>query len=231
MSHQKTENDSGVTLEPKSAANAAVIWLHGLGADGNDFVPIVPELDLPRHLQARFVFPHAEVRPVTLNGGMAMRAWYDILSLDRGGAQDEAGIRGAAARVDALIAEQEAAGVARERIVVAGFSQGGAIALHTGLRHPQQLAGVMGLSTYLPLDHTLEAEASAANRAMPILMCHGSRDPMLPMALGQGSCQHLARMGWAPEWREYPMEHQVCMEEIRDISEWLQRILGGETAE
>jgi phospholipase/carboxylesterase len=226
MPYRQSESESAVVMEPERAPDAAVIWLHGLGADGFDFVPIVPELGLPETLQPRFVFPHAEVRPVTLNGGMAMRAWYDILSLDRGGKQDEAGIRASAARVDALIAEQEAAGVARERIVVAGFSQGGAIALHAGLRHPQRLAGIMGLSTYLPLDHTLAAEASAANRDLPILMCHGSRDPMLPMALGQGSCQLLARLGWRPEWREYPMEHQVCMEEIRDISDWLQRVLG-----
>lgn len=227
MSYRQSESESAVVMEPEGTPDAAVIWLHGLGADGFDFVPIVPELGLPEALQPRFVFPHAEVRPVTLNGGMAMRAWYDILSLDRGGAQDEAGIRASATRVDALIAEQEAAGVARSRIVVAGFSQGGAIALHAGLRHPQRLAGLMGLSTYLPLEHTLEAEASAANRDIPILMCHGSRDPMLPMALGQGSCQQLARLGWQPEWREYPMEHQVCMEEIRDIAAWLQRVLGG----
>ena len=140
MPYRQSESESAVVMEPERAPDAAVIWLHGLGADGFDFVPIVPELGLPETLQPRFVFPHAEVRPVTLNGGMAMRAWYDILSLDRGGEQDEAGIRASAARVDALIAEQEAAGVARERIVVAGFSQGGAIALHAGLRHPQRLA-------------------------------------------------------------------------------------------
>ena len=214
-------------IEPQTTADAAVIWLHGLGASGHDFVPVVPHLGLPENHGVRFIFPHAPEIPVTINGGMVMRAWYDILSLERGGAQDEAGIRASAERVDALIAEQETAGVAPSRIVIAGFSQGGAIALHAGLRHPQRLAGIMGLSTYLPLDDKLEAEAAATNRGLPILMCHGSRDPMLPMALGQGSCQLLARLGWQPEWREYPMEHQVCMEEIRDISDWLQRILGG----
>ncbi|WP_420427805.1 alpha/beta hydrolase [Algiphilus sp.] len=226
MSYHRSENEQGVTLEPANPARAAVIWLHGLGADGNDFVPIVPELKLPDALAVRFIFPHAEVRPVTLNGGMAMRAWYDIISLDRNGPQDEKGVRASAERIDALIAEQVEAGIASDKIIVAGFSQGGAIALHTGLRHPQRLAGVLGLSTYLPLEQRLAEEISTANRDVPILLCHGSQDPMLPIQLGQHSCEALRQWGYAPQWRDYPMQHQVCLEEIQDISAWMQPLLG-----
>ncbi|MEQ8270591.1 alpha/beta hydrolase-fold protein [Algiphilus sp.] len=226
MSYHRSENEQGVTLEPASPARATVIWLHGLGADGNDFVPIVPELKLPDELAVRFVFPHAEVRPVTLNGGMAMRAWYDIISLDRNGPQDEKGIRASAARIDSLIAEQVEAGIASDKILVAGFSQGGAIALHAGLRHAQRLAGVLGLSTYLPLEQHLAEEASAANREVPILLCHGSQDPMVPIQLGQHSCEALRQQGYAPQWQDYPMQHQVCLEEIQDISAWMQPLLG-----
>lgn len=225
MPHQRSETEQGVTLEPASAARAAVIWLHGLGADGNDFVPIVPELKLPDEMAVRFVFPHAEVRPVTLNGGMAMRAWYDIISLDRAGPQDEKGIRASAERIEQLIAEQHAAGIPSERIIVAGFSQGGAIALHAGLRHEQRLAGVLGLSTYLPLEQTVATEASDANRDVPVMLCHGSQDPMLPIQLGQHSCEALRQLGYAPQWRDYPMQHQVCLEEIQDISNWMQPLL------
>ena len=224
MSYRKSENEHGVTLEPEGAANAAVIWLHGLGADGNDFVPIVPELSLPDGFTPRFVFPHAEVRPVTLNGGMAMRAWYDILGLDREGPQDEAGIRASGERVKGLIDEQRAAGIASERIVLAGFSQGGAIVQHTALRHPERLGGLLALSTYLPLAQSLADEASEANRDIPILMCHGTHDPMLPAELGRNSFELLQGLGYAPEWRDYPMQHQVCMEEIEDISAWLGRV-------
>ena len=226
MSYHRSENEQGVTLEPASPARATVIWLHGLGADGNDFVPIVPELKLPDALAVRFVFPHAEVRPVTLNGGMAMRAWYDIISLDRNGPQDEKGIRASAARIDSLIAEQVEAGIASDKILVAGFSQGGAIALHAGLRHAQRLAGVLGLSTYLPLEQALAAERSDANCDVPLMLCHGSQDPMVPIQLGQHSCEALRQQGYAPQWQDYPMQHQVCLEEIQDISAWMQPLLG-----
>jgi len=217
MRHRET--DDGVVIEPADPARAAVIWLHGLGADGHDFVPIVPELGLA-DLPVRFVFPHAPVRPVTLNNGMRMRAWYDIVSLDRG-RQDEGGIRESEKLVHGLLRHELAAGIAAQDIVLAGFSQGGAIALHTGLRYRQRLGGVIGLSTYLPIDEKLGDEVHAANRATPILLCHGRFDPMLPLALGQHSRDLLQYHGYAVEWHDYPMQHQVCPEEIRDIAAWL----------
>lgn len=220
-----TERRDAVVLEPDSAASAAVIWLHGLGADGNDFVPIVPELRLA-DIRARFVFPHAPVRPVTLNGGMRMRAWYDIKSLSRDGLEDDAGIRDSEARVRAEVQTQLDAGIAAQRIVIAGFSQGGAVALHSALRHPERLAGVLALSTYLPLRDTLTVEAASANRATPILMCHGRFDPVLPMALGTMSRDLLNEAGYTVEWRDYPMQHQVCLEQIQDIGDWLRLRLG-----
>jgi len=220
------ETPAAVYLHPVGAHRASVIWLHGLGADGHDFVPIVPELGLPPEHGIRFVFPHAPVRPVTLNGGMAMRAWYDILSLQRGGLQDEAGIRDAERIVRGFLQAELDAGIAADRIVLAGFSQGGAIALQTGLRYPQRLAGLLPLSTYLPLQEKLAAEASAANKDVPIFMCHGTYDPVLPYALGELSRQQLAALGYGVEWREYPMQHQVCMEQIEDLGAWLKQRLG-----
>jgi phospholipase/carboxylesterase len=214
-----------VTLEPATPATAAVIWLHGLGADGFDFVPIVPELALPASLAVRFVFPHARERPVTINNGYVMRAWYDIRGVARTAAEDEAGIRESETRVAELVAAQERSGIAAGRIVIAGFSQGGAIALQTALRYPQALAGVLPLSTYLPLQQALATEASAANRNIPILMCHGVRDPMLPMQLGEVSCQLLTSLGYKVDWRTYPMEHSVCPAEVADIGGWLRRVL------
>jgi phospholipase/carboxylesterase len=219
------ESSDAVILAPDRAADAAVIWLHGLGADGFDFVPIVPELDLPAGHGIRFVFPHAPVRPVTLNGGMAMRAWYDILSLDRNGLQDEAGIRDSERIVQRYLQAEIDAGIPATRIVLAGFSQGGAITLHAGLRYPQKLAGLLALSTYLPLHDQAAAEASAANRATPILMCHGQYDPVLPLSLGEFSRRGLEQLGYAVDWREYPMQHQVCAEQIDDIAGWLRQRL------
>lgn len=216
------ESDTAVTIEPAGKPRACVIWLHGLGADGYDFVPIVGELGLPTDTGIRFVFPHAPVRSVTLNAGMPMRAWYDIVSLDRFGKVDEKGIGESAARVRALIAEQT---VEPSRIVIAGFSQGGAIALHTSLRHPEPLAGVLALSTYLPLGDKLEREASPANRKTPILMCHGKDDPMLTLDIGHASRDRLVELGYAVEWHEYPMAHEVCAEEIRRIGTWLRERL------
>jgi phospholipase/carboxylesterase len=224
----KQESADAIVLAPATPATASVIWLHGLGADGNDFVPIVPELQLPPGLAPRFVFPHAPVRPVTINNGMRMRAWYDIIELSAGGVQDEAGIRESAAILAKFIQRERDAGIAANRIVVAGFSQGGAIALHAALRHPERLAGVMALSTYLPLRATLAAEATKANHELPILMCHGRFDQVLPLRLGTTSRELLQAAGYVVEWKEYPMQHQVCIEEVRDIAVWLKARLATE---
>jgi len=212
-----------IEVETGPAPRAAIIWLHGLGADGHDFEPIVPELSLPPATAVRFVFPHAPIQAVTINGGARMRAWYDI---GHDGRQDAAGIRASQLRVEALIARERGRGVAAHRIVLAGFSQGGAIALQTGLRHPDPLAGVLALSTYLPLADTLEKEASAAARDVPIFMAHGVEDPLIPLARAAQSRDRLSALGYRVEWHEYPMPHSVCAEEIRDIGVWLQRTLG-----
>jgi phospholipase/carboxylesterase len=227
MTHRLQESADAVVLAPAAAAAASVIWLHGLGADGHDFVPIVPELKLPAAPAVRFIFPHAPVRPVTLNNGMHMRAWYDLKTLTAEGRADEAGIRESAARLDEYVAGERAAGIPANRIVVAGFSQGGAVALHAGLRHAETLGGILALSTYLPLAAVLPAERSEANRATPILMCHGLYDPVLPHGLGVMARDALRAFGYAVEWKEYPMQHQVCLPEIQDVSRWLQLRLCG----
>jgi phospholipase/carboxylesterase len=211
-------------LEPPRPAGAAVVWLHGLGADGHDFAPIVPELGLPADHAVRFVFPHAPRIPVTLNGGLVMPAWYDIRSLDAAG-QDEAGIRRSDEAVRRLIDREEARGVVSGRIVLAGFSQGGAIALFTGLRHPRRLAGIMALSTFLAAPESLEAELGPANRDVPIFQAHGTFDPMVAPALGRMTRDWLVERGWPVEAHEYPMAHQVCLDEIRSIGAWLRRVL------
>lgn len=223
MTHTLRETEASVVLEPSSPPRATVILLHGLGADGYDFVPMISELALPESLPVRFVFPHARPRSVTVNGGQAMRAWYDIKGLGQL-REDDAGIRESAALVNDLIAAQTAAGIGAARIVLAGFSQGGAIALHTGLRQPAQLAGILALSTYLPLRDSLATEAALANRSTPILMCHGRQDQMIPIALASASRDTLTTLGFAIEWREYPMAHSLCAEEIADIARWLARI-------
>ena len=219
-----------VELETGPDPVASVIWLHGLGADGHDFEPIVAELRLPASLALRFVFPHAPVRPVTINGGVSMRAWYDIFSLDRDGPVDETGIRDSAESLDALIAREQERGIAASNIIVAGFSQGGAIAMHAALRYPQRLAGLMALSTYLPLMSSFAAEvvnnAVAVNQDLPIFMAHGSFDPVLPMPMGSASAELLKTSGFAVEWHDYPMAHAVCAEEIEHIRAWLIRVLG-----
>jgi phospholipase/carboxylesterase len=202
--------------------DGAVIWLHGLGADGHDFEPIVPELRLPARLALRFVFPHAPMRPVTVNGGMRMRAWYDIIALDRRARQDEAGIRESAAATVTLIEQELERGIAADRIVLAGFSQGGAIAIHTALRYPDRLAGLLALSTWMPLARTLAGEASEANRKLPVFMAHGRQDPMVPLALAEQSREELAAAGYLVQWETYDMGHAVCAQEIADISLWLQ---------
>ena len=213
-----------IEIETAPSPDSAVIWLHGLGADGYDFEPIVPELRLPPQLRVRFVFPHAPVRPVTLNMGMPMRAWYDILQLG-GGREDDAGIRASQALVEGLLARELARGVPVRRIVLAGFSQGGAIALQTGLRYAERLGGIMALSTYLPLAGSLQAERSPANRDLPIFMAHGTLDPMIAIARARESRSALQALGYAVEWREYAMPHSVCAEEIADIAAWLLRTL------
>ena len=214
------------TLEIETARKpaAAVIWLHGLGADGHDFEPIVPELGLPASKPVRFVFPNAPQRPVTINGGMRMPAWYDILQMG-GGREDEAGIRESQRQIEGLISREVARGVPHDKIVLAGFSQGGAIALHTALRQDNRLAGVMALSTYLPLWISLEKERAAANSGLPIFMAHGQYDNMIGMDRAMHSRDALKALGYAVDWREYPMPHSVCPEEIADIAAFLLRIL------
>jgi len=222
MPYTTQQSAEDVVLDPPTAPDAAVIWLHGLGADGFDFVPLVEELRLPPTMAVRFIFPHARPRPVTINNGFVMRAWYDITSLGPDRVEDEAGIRQSAEVVRGYIEKENARGIASERIVIAGFSQGGAIAFQAALRYPQRLGGVMALSTYLPLRETLTKEATPANRDVPILICHGVRDPMVPAALGTASRDLLQSLGYPVEWKTYPMEHSVCMEEVLDISKWLQ---------
>ncbi len=208
-----------VEIATGESPELAILWLHGLGADGHDFEPIVPELGL--RFPVRFVFPHAPVRPVTINGGMPMRAWYDILGFEPGAQEDAAGIRASAMAVTALVDREIERGMTSERIVLAGFSQGGAIALHTALREPRPLAGVLALSTYLPLASTLPAERHAANARVPIFMAHGTADPVLPLALAESSRRALEALGYAVEWHVYPMAHSVCLEEVGAIGAWL----------
>ena len=208
-----------IQIETGAKPEAAVIWLHGLGADGHDFEPIVPELRLKKAV--RFVFPHAPVRPVTINQGMRMRAWYDILQLG-GGPEDEAGLRASQKITEELIRAQ---GLPAKKIVLAGFSQGGAIVLQTALRHPERLAGVVALSTYLPLASTLAAERSEANRDIPIFMGHGQYDELIPPSRARASREHLEKLGYKIEWHEYPMPHSVCAPEIADLSAFLSKII------
>jgi phospholipase/carboxylesterase len=212
-------------VETAPSPRAAVIWMHGLGADGYDFVDVPPVLRLPESLAVRFVFPHAPMQPVTINGGMVMRAWYDIRPDAGARREDEPGLRQSQRQVEALIAREKTRGVPAARIVLAGFSQGGAMALQTGLRHPERLAGIMALSCYLPLADLVAAEASAANRDVPIFLAHGTHDPLIPLTRARRALESLTGLGYAVEWHEYPMPHSVCDAEIRDIGAWLARIL------
>ena len=204
---------------------ASVIWLHGLGADGHDFEPAVPQLARARGRALRFVFPHAPVRPVTLNGGMAMRAWYDIIQLNRRAAEDEAGVRRSDAALRALIQRENERGVPSEQIVLAGFSQGGAMALYSGTRLPERLAGMIGLSCYLPIAAALAAERHPANLGTPIFMAHGSADQVVEASLGEESRALLVAGGYTVEWHSYPMAHSVCAEELAAVAAFLQRVL------
>jgi phospholipase/carboxylesterase len=205
---------------------ASLIVLHGLGADGNDFVPIAQELDLAAIGGVRFVFPHAPMRPVTLNGGYLMRAWYDILGTPLARREDEAGLRASQMQIEALIAREVARGMPAKRIVLMGFSQGCAMTLMTGLRHAERLAGLVGLSGYLPLAETTAAERSDANALVPIFMAHGRDDPMIGIDRAAASRDALRGLGYAVDWHEYPMAHSVCMEEITELNRWLLQVLG-----
>ena len=213
-----------IEVETGAKPVGTVIWLHGLGADGHDFEPIVPELRLPAAKPLRFIFPHAPMRPVTINMGMPMRAWYDILQLG-GGPEDDKGIRASQVLLESLIKEENKRGIKSENIVLAGFSQGGAIVLQTGLRYPEPLGGIMALSTYLPLSARLGEERHEKNRNIPIFMAHGEHDTMIPLARAQSSRAALETLGYKVEWHSYPMPHSVCPEEIGDMAEFLQKNL------
>ena len=214
-----------IELNPGPAPSATIIILHGLGADGTDFLPMADELELAAIGPVRYVFPRAPVRPVTINGGHAMRAWYDILGADLAQREDESGLRESMAAVGRLIDREVARGVPAQRIVLAGFSQGCAITLGAGLRHPQRLAGLAGLSGYLPLAGTTAAERHSANAQTPLFLAHGRRDGIVPLARGEAARDLLRGMGQPLQWQDYPMEHSVCMEEVQALQQWLLQVL------
>jgi phospholipase/carboxylesterase len=222
MAHSVLESVE-VATGPKPLAS--VIWMHGLGADGHDFEPAVPQLVRARSRALRFVFPHAPVRPVTLNGGMPMRAWYDIIELNRRAAEDEAGVRSSDGALRALIRRENERGIPSEQIVLAGFSQGGAMALYSGTRMPERLAGMIGLSCYLPIAAAFPAERHTANQSTPIFMAHGSLDPVIEPQLGETSRALLTAAGYMVEWHSYPMGHSVCAEELAAVAAFLERVL------
>ena len=213
-----------ITLETGNSPQHSIIWLHGLGADGGDFVPVAEEMSLP--VEVRYIFPHAPMQPVTINGGYVMRAWYDIVATGIDAQQDASGIRASQAELEKLIAQEKQRGIAAKNIYLAGFSQGGVIALQTGLRHTERLGGILALSTYLALAETLAAEASDPARDTPIFMAHGRSDSVIPYRTGQVSAEKLSGLGYKLEWHEYAMLHSVCMEEVRDIETWLTQRLG-----
>jgi phospholipase/carboxylesterase len=211
-----------VEINPAQQPLACLIWLHGLGADGHDFEPLIPELRLVNEIGVRVVLPHAPHRPVTINGGMVMRAWYDVLSTDFGYAEDGSGIRQSEQELLTLIAREVANGIPAERIVLAGFSQGGAMALYTGVRYPRAFAGILALSCYLPLAESLARERCESSRAVPIMMAHGVSDPLIPLALAEQSRDRLRQLGYTVDWHTYPMPHAVYPQEIRDLRDWLE---------
>ncbi len=214
-----------IEMQSADAPGASLIVLHGLGADGNDFVPIAQELDLSAVGGARFIFPHAPMRPVTMNGGYVMRAWYDIAGTPQARREDEAGLRESQALIEALIERERERGMPASRIVLMGFSQGCAMTLLTGLRHKERLAGLVGLSGYLPLAAHTAAERSAANAELPIFLAHGREDPMIGIDRALASRDALLALGYPVEWHDYPMSHSVCLEEITDLNRWLLRVL------
>jgi len=223
MKYAQHQTEHDVTLEPAEPAVATMVLLHGLGADGWDFVPIVGELHLPQAV--RFVFPHAPQRPVTVNAGYVMRAWYDIKSFTPEGRADAAGLEESSRRITGCLEREVMRGVAADRIVLAGFSQGGAVALTAGLRFPERLAGILALSTYLPFPARLAEEKSPANADVPILMCHGQLDPVVPVAMGLEARDQLRAQGYPVDWHEYPMQHEVCAEELAVIARWMRQRL------
>lgn len=214
-----------VEINPDRPARASIIWLHGLGADGHDFEPIVSELRLGPASAIRFVFPHAPTRPVTINQGYVMRAWYDVARMDLSQAEDEAGIRSSEGLVRELVQRETQHGIPIDRIILAGFSQGGALAIHTGLRYPERLAGILVLSAYVPLASILASEAHPANADVPITMAHGAWDNVIPIRLAQTSRDLLTRLGYRVRWYTYAMEHGLCAQELADISEWMKEVL------
>jgi phospholipase/carboxylesterase len=214
-----------VEIETGRTPTGSIIWMHGLGADGHDFEPIVPELAQRGERALRFIFPHAPIRPVTLNGGYPMRAWYDITAIDRRAAEDESGIRTSQAVIDTLVRRENSRGIASERIVLAGFSQGGAMAVFAGARYPERLAGIMGLSCYLLQESHLATERSPANQSTPVFLAHGRQDPVVPLLLGEHARQVLQANGYPVEWHAYEMPHSLCPQEVSDIAAWLRRTL------
>jgi phospholipase/carboxylesterase len=212
-----------IEIEPKHPATASVIWLHGLGADGHDFEPIIPELGLPSDLPVRFILPHAPTRPITINGGAEMRAWYDFIPHSETSGSDDIKVSGA--QITALIEREIERGIPSEKIALAGFSQGGVIALYAGLRFPQRLAGILALSTYLHDFRSTEQERSDANLAIPVMIAHGTGDPMIPVMRAATSRENLIRLGYDVRWFDYPIGHQVCLEEVQEISRFFQEIL------
>ena len=214
-----------IEIETAPNPTVAIIWMHGLGADGNDFVPLVRELDLAGLPGIRFVFPHSETMPVTVNNGYVMRSWYDIVHSDLGRREDEAGLRKSQAQIEALIAREKARGIPARRIILAGVSQGCAMTLQTGLRHPETLAGMLCLSGYLPIAPTVAAERTEASLATPIFMGHGTADPVVPMARAMQSRELLQTLGYTIEWHDYPMQHSLCQQEVDDISAWLKKVI------
>lgn len=212
-----------ITLDRGKAPQHSIIWLHGLGADGEDFVSVAEQIQLP--VAMRYIFPHAPKQAVTINGGFVMRAWYDIVAADIGAQQDASGIRHSQSALELLIEQEKSRGIPTENIFLAGFSQGGAIALHTGLRHPARLGGIIALSTYLPLADTLSQEVSLSAKNTPIFFAHGRTDPVIPCSLGKISADKLQQLGHQVDWHEYAMPHSVCMEEVKDIEKWLTRRL------
>jgi len=214
-----------IEIETAPNPTIAVVWLHGLGADGNDFVPLVRELDLTGLPGIRFVFPHANTMPVTINGGYVMRSWYDIVATDLTRREDEGGLRASQLQVEALIAREKARGIPASRIILAGFSQGCAMTLQTGLRHPEKLAGMLCLSGYLPLSSVVGAERSEASLGTPIFMAHGVQDPVVPFARAEESRKVVDALGYQVEWHAYPMQHTLCLEEVQDISAWIRKVV------
>lgn len=223
--HEAGTGPDAVEISTGPIPTAAVIWLHGLGADGHDFEPVVPQLMWPGAPDIRFIFPHAPVRPVTLNNGMAMRAWYDIVSLTGNRDQDQKGIADSVNDTAALVRRERERGIDSDQIVVAGFSQGGAIALQLAVRYPEKLAGLIALSTYMLLDHRLENDRHEANKDLPLFVGHGRSDPMVPFMLGEQLAERMRNLGHPVEWHSYPMLHAVCPEEIADLSAWLRTTL------